>query len=110
MAIAFSCPHCQKAYKVKDELAGKKAACTQCKKVMTVPTPTPAPSIVDSHALEALATAALGDEPKAITNGEVAHSAIKIECEYCFENVEFPIDKAGKKQPCPACRRIITVP
>src|SRR4051812_10131963 len=100
MAIAFQCPHCQRAYKVKDELAGKKAECKQCKKVMIVPATTPA--VVDSHALEALATAALVAEANAVVTVAPADAPIKWECEYCFEQVEFPADRAGKKQPCPA--------
>ncbi|MBX7103914.1 MAG: hypothetical protein K1X57_07525 [Gemmataceae bacterium] len=109
MAIAFNCPNCNTAYKVKDDLAGKKAACKKCKHVMLVPAAQPAAAHVDSHALEALATAALGDET-ATTEAQVAEAAIKYECEFCFETVEFSADKAGKKSPCPSCRRIVTVP
>lgn len=109
MAISFQCPSCQKPYKVKDELAGKKAACTQCKTVMTVPRPTM--SAEDSHAVEALATAALVEEARQHEAAAAAtEAAIKLECEYCFETVEFPFEKAGKKAPCPSCRRIIQVP
>lgn len=109
MPIAFQCPKCRAPYKVKDELAGKKAACKKCQHVMTVPRPEPSAKIEDSHAIEALATAALGDDTSS-TDAAPVDAAIKLECEFCFEPVEFPAEKAGKKAPCPSCRRIVTVP
>lgn len=108
MSISFQCPFCQKPYKVKDELAGKKAPCNQCKSIMTVPRP--APSSEESHAIEALATAALVEESKQHEALAAAAAAIKLECEYCFKSIEFALEKAGKKAPCPSCKRIITVP
>jgi serine/threonine protein kinase len=36
--IAFACPSCQKKLSVKDELAGKKAKCPGCSKVVSIPT------------------------------------------------------------------------
>ncbi|MFL5330444.1 MAG: hypothetical protein ACJ8C4_16195 [Gemmataceae bacterium] len=114
MAIAFACPQCKKSFKVKDELAGKKVACTQCKNIMVVPAK-PLP-LEDQHALEAAAIAALGVEERAATNGSATHpaataeGAVSLECPFCFETVEFSADKAGKKAPCPSCRRILNVP
>lgn len=117
MPIAFACPKCSKAYKVKDELAGKKAACTQCKHVMLVPKVSmPMATAEESLALESLATATLtADERAAAAASEAEKTAaaggpIPFECPFCFEAVEFPIDKAGKQSPCPACRRIVKVP
>src|ERR1700752_336097 len=37
MTIEFDCPSCRKTYKVRDELAGKKATCSACKKPLVVP-------------------------------------------------------------------------
>ena len=37
MAIDFSCSSCQKKYRVKDELAGKKADCSECGTRMRIP-------------------------------------------------------------------------
>lgn len=37
MAIEFRCEKCQKKFKVKDELAGKKIKCPGCKEPTTVP-------------------------------------------------------------------------
>jgi len=41
MAIEFNCPHCATPYRLKDELAGKKAACKNpdCRQVLTIPAP-----------------------------------------------------------------------
>jgi hypothetical protein len=36
--IAFACPSCQKKLSVKDELAGKRAKCPGCAKVLSIPT------------------------------------------------------------------------
>ena len=52
MAIEFSCPNCKKRYKIKDELAGRKAKCAGCKSVMQIPEP--APAIPEEPALEPL--------------------------------------------------------
>ena len=35
--LTFSCPHCAKALRVKDELAGKKTKCPGCQQVFAVP-------------------------------------------------------------------------
>jgi len=108
MAIKFSCPHCRKALSVKDHLAGKKAQCPACKKRLTIPTVAPG-SVPNGVDIEALAAAALTDEPKAPT--PVAEQAtIEFKCYYCDETVRVGADLAGKQTPCPECRRIIKVP
>ena len=43
MSISFACPSCGKAYRLKDELAGKTARCV-CGKQIKVPTPSPPPA------------------------------------------------------------------
>jgi hypothetical protein len=104
MAIKFTCPHCGKSYSVKDQLAGKKAACKDCKKVLTIPAATAAPAGVD---VEALAAAAFTDEPPPPV---VDSRTIDFECPQCGEPVKQPIELAGKQAPCPSCRRIVKVP
>lgn len=37
MTIQFNCPYCNKEFKVKEEMAGRKATCSGCKKAITVP-------------------------------------------------------------------------
>src|SRR5262245_11019588 len=106
MPIAFSCPNCQKAYKVKDDLAGKPVVCTACKSRIRVPAPI-ASGAVPSHEAEALAVAALADElPSEVAVAEV----VELECPQCMEHVKFEARFGGKQAPCPSCRRIIRVP
>lgn len=102
MQIRFRCRHCKKTLAVKKELAGKKAKCPSCKQPIVIPTPVANP--VD---VEALAMAALADEP---APQEAAPQSIDFECEWCSEKVSMPLDKAGKREPCPSCKRIVRVP
>ena len=37
MAIAFTCPSCDKAYTVDEKFAGRRTNCKQCKGWLTVP-------------------------------------------------------------------------
>ena len=39
MPIEFSCPHCNRPYKVADANAGKRFACKQCSQPISVPNP-----------------------------------------------------------------------
>lgn len=107
MAIAFQCSGCRKAYKVKDELAGKKVVCTACKKPIKVPLQTAAAKVSDS-ATEHLALAALSEAPA--TAAEEAAGSITVECPNCIEQVTFDASLAGKQSPCPNCKRIVRVP
>ena len=49
MPIALQCL-CGKAFRVKDEFAGKKIRCTACKQVVVVPAPQPEPMSEDEDA------------------------------------------------------------
>src|SRR6185312_8728743 len=40
----------------------------------------------------------------------VATENIDLNCPYCDEAIHFSVDLAGKKAPCPECKRIIKVP
>jgi hypothetical protein len=120
MPINFNCPHCQKPLKVKDELAGKKGPCPACKKLLTVPQPaaapkaaappppapngSPAPAPAD---VEAEAAALFADGP---AKAEAPVQFIDFPCPQCDEPLHLDAALAGKKTPCPSCRRIISVP
>ncbi len=105
MTINFNCPHCQKPLKVKEELGGKKAKCPRCQKALVIPEPTPTVPQVD---VEALAAAALTDEPAAAA--PVEQKFMDFPCSFCDEQIHISADMAGKQTPCPHCRRIVKVP
>src|SRR5437762_8059246 len=116
MTLKFSCPHCRKAIRVKEELAGKKAKCPACQQVLTIPTvarstgPPPAKSTTESD-LEAQALAALAEQSKAPATPDGASTkTINFQCPFCDEQISLSADLAGKRAPCPKCRRIIKVP
>lgn len=116
MTLKFSCPHCRKAIRVKEELAGKKAKCPACQQVLTIPTvarssaPSPAKSMTESD-LEAQALAALAEQTKSPSSPKQAITkTIDFPCPFCDEKISLSADLAGKRAPCPECRRIIKVP
>src|SRR5262249_17337169 len=37
-------------------------------------------------------------------------TSIKFTCEYCDHSLDVPVEEAGKRVPCPECRRIVKVP
>jgi hypothetical protein len=113
MAIKFSCPHCKKGLKVADNLAGKKAACPGCKKLIQIPAQTvyiPSSAVPGGGSgvtdIEAMAAAALAEQKQEV----VVAKEIPLTCPYCDENVKFPADLGGKQAPCPACKRLVKVP
>src|SRR5262245_52413652 len=112
MAIEFDCPHCGHHYRLKDDLAGKAAACKNCRNKITIPsvsdnTPLPAPSPVD---VEAAASAALSDAPK--VEEDPSKKLIEVECKYCLHKWTEPIARAGKNTLCPndECRQRVKIP
>jgi hypothetical protein len=131
MPIKFPCPHCKKVLSVKDHLAGKKGTCPVCKKIVTVPsqpappaTVTPAeppaptngqtakgepapPAAPPPEDAEAAAAAALADEPP---KEVAAPQFVDFNCPMCDEPLHLSAELAGKRTPCPECRRIIKVP
>jgi hypothetical protein len=119
MTIRFKCPHCQKPLSVKEHLAGKKAACPACKKGIIVPAaaeqktaagPPPSAPMSAPIDVEALAAAALADKPADKAPEPATVTTIELTCPFCDEELKLPADLAGKKTPCPACSKIITVP
>lgn len=110
MPIPFTCPHCHKRVKAPDQLAGQSGLCPGCKKAITIPKPSAAlfdkpPAHED---VEAAAAAALADEPK--KEELVQAKTIDFACPFCDEQLHLSVELAGKRSPCPECRRIIKVP
>jgi len=111
---------------VPEHLAGKKGKCKACQQILTVPPlPTSSPAAKEAGKkdgpppvkpagqarpvdVEAEAAALFSDEPKSAETVEV--KTIDFDCPFCDEPVKLPADLAGKRAPCPACKRIIKVP
>lgn len=96
---------------VPDHLAGKRGKCSKCKGPVLVPQPnlstnarTSSEAPVD---LEAAAVAVLSDAPLTETKQP---TLIEFNCPQCDEPLKLSLDLAGKRHPCPECRRIIQVP
>lgn len=108
MSISFTCPHCKKAYKVKDELAGRKATCAGCKKSLTIPKLAPA---AKPNRLEGITTAAAPtpSTESAVQPTPSAADAIEVTCMYCDARFRVGSELAGKNAPCPECRKIVKV-
>ena len=116
MALKFTCPHCRKGIRVKEEFAGKKGKCPACQQVLTIPGVTRSPAapsakVTTESDIESLALAALAEKSKP-TPGPEAMSTQNIEfpCPMCDVKISMSVDLAGKRAPCPECRRIIKVP
>ncbi|MCS6864346.1 MAG: hypothetical protein RMJ56_04145 [Gemmataceae bacterium] len=109
MAIEFDCPHCGHHYRLKDELAGKAAACKNCRSKLIIPQP-----VVISHRppadVEAAAVALLADAAE--TPPDARRQTIDVECNYCGHKWTEPIARAGKNTLCPniECRQRIKIP
>ena len=103
MSIKFNCPNCQKAHTVKDELAGKRAKCSGCQQVVTIPVPVSMPADVEDLAAAAFADAEQQEAPKEI-------KYVDFQCPFCDEKVKFDAELAGKQAQCPECKRLVKIP
>src|SRR5438477_2850184 len=111
MTIAIRCPHCDKTYNLKDELKGKRVACTNpnCKKVFTVQQPAAAPATAAPAkaaarpaTVEELALAALAEDGRAaeVKPPQPAGAPIRVKCEFCDHESVYDAKMAGKNAPC----------
>jgi hypothetical protein len=104
MTIKFNCPHCKKVLTVKNEYAGRRGQCSSCKKPVVVPAP-----VSQAVDIEQVAAAALADAPAAPAAPQSTKN-IEFVCTFCEAKVTVTSDLAGKRTPCPECRRIVKVP
>jgi hypothetical protein len=113
MPISTQCPKCQTVYKLKDELLGKRVACadkacrTSFEVVPYVPPPKPMARPMDA---EAIALAALGEEPDAATAVPEDLRKIKMTCAACDHLYEVAWAMQGKNALCPECKNRQKVP
>ena len=117
MPIETACPHCAKKYRLKDELAGRRATCSNpdCRQHFTVPGSSapaekarpaaPKKPLEDRSHLEAeaLAAALFGDDPTAGT-GAVAEQTVEVVCGMCDHKWAEAASKVGKNVICPECK------
>src|SRR5262249_36596651 len=106
MPIRFKCPNCKKTLAAKEQMAGKKAVCTACKKPLVIPAPLSAPADVEDFAASLLAdppAAKVEEKPKAT-------QTIDFTCPFCEAELHLSAELAGKREPCPLCKNIIKVP
>jgi hypothetical protein len=110
MPITFVCPNCKRSLTVADNLAGKRGSCRNCKTILTVPTPGGARQAAPAAPVdvEAAAAALLADEPQHTPAADTR--TVELTCPFCDAQVKLGADVAGKRAPCPECRRIIKVP
>ncbi len=115
MPIQAQCPHCQKAYRLKDEAAGKKAICQnpECRKpfiVDAIPLPprakSPKPKIAKRDA-EAMAAAAYAEPGEVIPEDS---RSIALTCTSCEHKWDVAWAMQGKNVLCPDCRTRQKVP
>ncbi len=110
MAIDATCPFCEKGYRLKDELLGKKVTCANkdCRKLFTVepsangavhvPAPPKAAPKLDT---EALAAAALNDDPDDVPEEQ---KTIAMTCTMCEHAWTVAWAMQGKNVLCPDCK------
>jgi hypothetical protein len=123
MPIKFKCPHCKKPLQVKDHLGGKKGTCPTCKKGLVIPQPAKATAPPNAQAdapppetppvdVDAIAAAALHDEPANGKQQVEVGDTFTFTCELCEAEVTVPRTDAGKRMQCPNpdCRSLIKVP
>lgn len=124
MLIRIHCPNpqCKKQLRIDARHAGKKIACQGCKQHIRLPS-------AEELKLPAKVTAGTegaGEEEEVIDFDMLASEAVNIDkeqhqtelqsitvdftCPQCDEPIKMASEHAGKRAPCPSCRRIIAVP
>lgn len=123
MLIRIHCPNpqCKKQLRIDARHAGKKIACQGCKQHIRLPSAeelklpatvsagTTAPGEEEVIDFDMLASEAV-DTDKEQHQTELQSITVDFTCPQCDEPIKMPSEHAGKRAPCPSCRRIIAVP
>lgn len=123
MLIRINCPNpkCKKQLRIDAKHAGKKISCTGCKQHIRLPTAeelkitvaaSPSKGVPGEEQIvdfDAMAAEAVTFDKAAVEEANKTEM-VEFTCPQCDEPVKLPIENAGKRAPCPACRRIIAVP
>lgn len=119
MAIDAKCPFCEKGYRLKDDLVGKKVTCANqdCRKIFTVAAsangthppaaPKPAAPIRPPVDADELAAAALNDDPDEVPEEQ---KQIAMKCSVCEHAWPVAWAMQGKNVLCPDCKHRQKVP
>ncbi|HQR06200.1 MAG TPA: hypothetical protein PLN21_05225 [Gemmatales bacterium] len=124
MLIRINCPNpnCKKQIRIDARHAGKKISCAGCnqhirlptaeelkinvKAAVTAPVTAGEEEVID---FDMLASQAVHAEKAAEVEANRTEM-VKFTCPQCDEPIEMAAENAGKRAPCPSCRRIIAVP
>ena len=124
MPIDTRCPHCQKAYRLKDEFLGRKVKCPNpdCQKPFAVepapaeaaakprvtpPAPKPKSAADLEREAEALAATMFGEAGPAAPGDT---RTVEMACANCDHKWAVPFEKKGKNVICPECNFLQKVP
>jgi uncharacterized protein YbaR (Trm112 family) len=105
MPIDCSCPHCDRHFSVKDELAGRKTYCPGCKKLFRIP------ELADGPPTEHLAPLTAEDAAGIVAvEDATAEESLLVECPLCMGRMPFVQKQQGQVIVCSHCNKQIRVP
>lgn len=112
MPISTQCPKCQKLYRLKDELLGKRVACADkaCRTLFEVVPYVPPVKVTMPRDAEAVAVAALLEEPELTQAAAVDTRTIDLTCAVCDHKWNVAWSMQGKNALCPECKTRQKVP
>jgi uncharacterized protein (TIGR00266 family) len=94
--IKFACPSCQKGYRVKDELAGRKAKCKACGEPMQVPALEAQLAVATPSPVAAGPPAAQGPKSTDVLTGTTPNLRYEISQRPDFSLVKIDLDSGSK--------------